>query len=291
MTGYIIRRLGQAVIVILGVILLTFLLAHFIPGGEARAVLGVKATPTDHRAVQPAQRAGPADLGPVLAVHRRASCCTSTWATPTSTTRASSQVIMERLPKTLTLVLASTLLALVIAIPLGILQVVRRNKPIDYVGHRGVVLLLRHARLPGRHAADHLLLLRPEVVPVVAAHGRLGVGGVHRTAGVRPADRHAVRDQHRLVQPVHAVVHDGGDGRRLHPHGPGQGGGQPAGPLRPCPAQRADPDPDPPRTVAAGDRQRRAHRGERVQLPGHGTPDGAGRVQRGHPGRARRPHS
>jgi len=42
------------------------------------------------------------------------------------------QVIFERLPKTLTLVLASTVLALLIAIPLGILQVVRRNKPIDY---------------------------------------------------------------------------------------------------------------------------------------------------------------
>jgi len=36
------------------------------------------------------------------------------------------------LPKTLTLVTASVILALVIAIPLGILQVVRRNKPIDY---------------------------------------------------------------------------------------------------------------------------------------------------------------
>ena len=40
---------------------------------------------------------------------------------------------MERLPKTLTLVTASVVLALVVAIPLGILQVVRRNKPIDYV--------------------------------------------------------------------------------------------------------------------------------------------------------------
>ena len=40
---------------------------------------------------------------------------------------------MERLPKTLTLVTASVVLALIIAIPLGILQVVRRNKPVDYI--------------------------------------------------------------------------------------------------------------------------------------------------------------
>ena len=45
MTGYIIRRLGQALIVILGVILFTFVLAQLIPGGEAKAVLGPKATP------------------------------------------------------------------------------------------------------------------------------------------------------------------------------------------------------------------------------------------------------
>ena len=43
------------------------------------------------------------------------------------------QVIGQRLPKTLTLVGASVILALIVAIPLGILQVVRRNKPIDYV--------------------------------------------------------------------------------------------------------------------------------------------------------------
>ena len=45
MTGYLIRRVGQALIVILGVILITFLLAQLIPGGEAKAVLGSKATP------------------------------------------------------------------------------------------------------------------------------------------------------------------------------------------------------------------------------------------------------
>jgi peptide/nickel transport system permease protein len=131
MTGYIIRRLGQAVIVILGVILLTFLLAHFIPGGEARAVLGVKATPT---AIVQFNRRNGLDLpiwdqfwqyvkGIVLHFDLGYSY---------KYNQGVKQVIFERLPKTLTLVLASTVLALLIAIPLGILQVVRRNKPIDY---------------------------------------------------------------------------------------------------------------------------------------------------------------
>ena len=125
--------MGQAVIVILGVILLTFLLAHFIPGGEARAVLGVKATPT---AIVQFNRRNGLDLpiwdqfwqyvkGIVLHFDLGYSY---------KYNQGVKQVILERLPKTLTLVLASTVLALVIAIPLGILQVVRRNRPIDYAG-------------------------------------------------------------------------------------------------------------------------------------------------------------
>jgi peptide/nickel transport system permease protein len=45
-----------------------------------------------------------------------------------------SALLGQRLPKTLLLVGTSTLLALVIAVPWGILQAVRRNKIADYVG-------------------------------------------------------------------------------------------------------------------------------------------------------------
>ena len=40
MTGYLIRRIVQAVIVVFGVVLLTFLLTKLMPGGYARAALG-----------------------------------------------------------------------------------------------------------------------------------------------------------------------------------------------------------------------------------------------------------
>ena len=45
MTGFIIRRLGQAIIVILGVTLITFILLHLLPGSLARDILGNRATP------------------------------------------------------------------------------------------------------------------------------------------------------------------------------------------------------------------------------------------------------
>ena len=44
MLGYIVRRTLQALVVILGVTLIVFLLSQLIPGGQARAALGPKAT-------------------------------------------------------------------------------------------------------------------------------------------------------------------------------------------------------------------------------------------------------
>jgi len=132
MTGYIIRRLGQALIVVLGVILLTFFLAHLIPGGEARAVLGVKATP---RLIAQFNLRNGLDLPIWDQFWRYIEGIFAHFDLGYSYkyNQGVRQVIVERLPKTLTLVTASVILALVIAIPLGILQVVRRNKPIDYV--------------------------------------------------------------------------------------------------------------------------------------------------------------
>jgi peptide/nickel transport system permease protein len=131
MTGYIIRRLGQALIVILGVVLLTFILAQLIPGGEAKAVLGPKATPTTVAAFN--LRNG-FDLPIYDQFWRYIEGIVAHFNLGYSYkyNQGVTQVIMERLPKTLTLVTASVVLALIIAIPLGILQVVRRNRPVDY---------------------------------------------------------------------------------------------------------------------------------------------------------------
>ena len=73
-------------------------------------------------------------------------------------------LITERLPKTLVLVGISTILALIVAIPLGILQVVRRNKPVDHILTGVVVRLLRDAVVPARDAPDPVLRRRHPLV-------------------------------------------------------------------------------------------------------------------------------
>ena len=45
MTGYVIRRLGQAVVVMFIVSVVVFGILHLLPGGLVRAQLGPRATP------------------------------------------------------------------------------------------------------------------------------------------------------------------------------------------------------------------------------------------------------
>jgi peptide/nickel transport system permease protein len=131
MAGYLARRFLQAIIVVLGVVLIVFLLSRLIPGGEARAVLGERASP---QAIARFNRVQGFDqpiwlqfwhyiIGlPQLHLGYSYKYTQPVW-----------NIISTRLPKTLVLVGTAVVLALVVAVPLGVIQVVRRHKPTDYV--------------------------------------------------------------------------------------------------------------------------------------------------------------
>jgi len=131
-TGYLIRRVGQAIVVVFGVVLLTFILSRIIPGGAARAALGPKATPLQIHTFN-------------VANHYNVSIYQQFWIYCWDIVRhfylgysykynqSVVSLIEGRIPKTLVLVGLSTLFALIVAIPLGVLQVVRRNTPVDYI--------------------------------------------------------------------------------------------------------------------------------------------------------------
>ncbi|HEY1830067.1 MAG TPA: ABC transporter permease [Acidimicrobiales bacterium] len=131
MLGYIIRRVLQAVVVVLGVVFIVFLLSKLIPGGEAAAALGPRRT---HLQVANFNRVNGLDL-PIYDQFWR-----YLWGLfwhhylgySFKNNEGVNELIGQRLPKTLTLVGVSTLVALIIAVPLGILQVVKRHTVIDY---------------------------------------------------------------------------------------------------------------------------------------------------------------
>ncbi len=134
MSGFLLRRTIQAVIVIAGVILIVFLLSQLIPGGECKAVLGPKATTLNCLRFNRLNGFNQ----PVLVQFTKylKGLIWPFWHPNLGYSYKFNEevtsVIAQRLPKTLVLVGTSTLISLMVAIPLGILQVVRRNHPIDY---------------------------------------------------------------------------------------------------------------------------------------------------------------
>ena len=59
MIGFTLRRLAQAVVVLLGLTVLVFVLEHIIPGNLARAILGPRASAGSDRRLRQGQRARP----------------------------------------------------------------------------------------------------------------------------------------------------------------------------------------------------------------------------------------
>jgi peptide/nickel transport system permease protein len=130
MTGFITRRLLQSIVVVLLVTVIVFVLLHLLPGGPARAQLGPRATP-------PAIANFNHQMGydrsvPVQYWHWLTQLVTGNLGFSVKFNQSVVSLIGERLPKTLVLTVLSTLFALVVAIPLGMVQAVKRNHAADY---------------------------------------------------------------------------------------------------------------------------------------------------------------
>jgi peptide/nickel transport system permease protein len=131
MTGFIARRLVQSIVVVLLVTVIVFILLHLLPGGPARAQLGPRATPlaiANFNHEMGYDRPVPVQYWTWLE-----QLCTGNLGFSVKLNQSVLSLIGERLPKTLILTVLSTLFALVVAIPLGVVQAVRRNQASDYV--------------------------------------------------------------------------------------------------------------------------------------------------------------
>jgi len=130
--GFLIRRILQAAVVVLLVTVITFILLRAIPGNVAIAILGPSAYRNPAVVAQFNQQYGFDKpwfsqyllwLGHLLQGNLGYS-----WKLNQSV----ASLLGQRLPKTIILVGIATLLALIIAIPVGLWQAVRRNHAVDY---------------------------------------------------------------------------------------------------------------------------------------------------------------
>ena len=132
MTGYIIRRLLHGIIVVIGVMLVVFVLFHLESANAmARAIVGPRASAAE---VQQVIQANGFDQPIWVQLWRELdNYAHLNFGHSYQFNAQVSTLIAQNLPKTLLLVGSATLVALIIAIPLGVFQTVRRNKPDDYV--------------------------------------------------------------------------------------------------------------------------------------------------------------
>ena len=133
MAGFFIRRLLQAVVVLLLVTMIVFILLRAIPGNVAIAILG----PAAYRNPQVLAHFN-AEYGfdkpwysqyLLWLGHLLQGNLGYSWKLNQSV----ASLLGNHLPKTIVLVGIATILALIVAIPIGLWQAVRRNKPADYV--------------------------------------------------------------------------------------------------------------------------------------------------------------
>jgi peptide/nickel transport system permease protein len=129
-TRFLLRRVLLAVPVLLGVATLVFSLIHLVPGDPVQAMLGESASPED--VAQMRVRLG---LDRPLLVQYASfmrGAFTGDLGISLRTNQPVTSAIAERMPATFELAMASMLVAVLIAIPLGIIAAVRVGTCVDH---------------------------------------------------------------------------------------------------------------------------------------------------------------
>ncbi len=130
--SFILRRLGSSLIAIAGVSVLVFLLLHLIPGDPIDQLAGGEATPEQREDLErcmhldkPMARQFVLFLG-TIADGSLGRQCPNPDKKPTVSDR-----ILEKIPYTIELALGGMLVAILLALPLGILAAVKRGTWVD----------------------------------------------------------------------------------------------------------------------------------------------------------------
>jgi peptide/nickel transport system permease protein len=129
--GYLIRRTGQALVVLFIVTVIVLALVHLFPGGPIRALLGPRAT-TEQVAYYN-QLYGFNQPFYVQYIKWVGQLLQGNMGYSVKLNQSVASLITQDLPKTMVLVLLGTIVSLIFGIPLGVYQAVRRYTAGDYL--------------------------------------------------------------------------------------------------------------------------------------------------------------
>lgn len=130
MVRFLVRRIFQAFVVTIGVTLVVFVILHLLPGGPARALLGPRATAPQIHAFIVANGYN----HPLLVQYwdYLVGLAHGNLGFSYHYDETVAALLAQNLPKSLLLAGTATILALCIAVPLGLAQAVKRNRAFDY---------------------------------------------------------------------------------------------------------------------------------------------------------------
>ncbi len=129
MTRYLIRRLIAALPVLLGILIVTFVLARLIPGDPCKAILGEKAT-AETCARWTHEKGFDRPIPVQLAIYM-SDVLQGKLGNSIRFNRSVVDILIERLPVTIELGATALFLAVLVGIPAGIVSSIRRNSSVD----------------------------------------------------------------------------------------------------------------------------------------------------------------
>ncbi len=130
MIHYLARRIGQAIIVTLGVSVIAFAMQHMVPGNLARAIIGTHATASQIAAFRHSFGLDKPIWVQYWVFLRHLAVGNLGFSYRLN--RSVDSILAIDIPKDILLVGLSLFLAVIIAVPVGIAQATRRNQLLDY---------------------------------------------------------------------------------------------------------------------------------------------------------------
>lgn len=138
MTTYLARRAVLAVVVVVGVVLLTFVIAHEVPGNPAATWAGPHASPAQ---VAAATRFLGLDRPlPIQIAKYFSGVVTGDWGVSIHTHSPVLSNIATAAPASLELVIAALIIAVAVGVPLGLMSARRPGRPADHAIRAGSIL-------------------------------------------------------------------------------------------------------------------------------------------------------
>ena len=130
MGRFVLRRLAQSAIVLLGVTFVVFLLLQLVPGDPVRIALGTRFDQAAYDALR--ERSGLDRPLPLQYLSYVGNALTGDLGVSFRSGQPVTSIVVERMPATLSLAVAALVFALLVAFPLGVLSAVRNGSPLDH---------------------------------------------------------------------------------------------------------------------------------------------------------------